>query len=212
MQCARSANPIGRLLLHLYDLTDPESARRADAICTGLQLANFWQDIALDWRKGRVYLPGDDMARFAVTEEQIAAGRCDERWARLMAFEVERTRSLLESGRFGDGATVGGDRERIPVEHQRIVSADQVAERQRHSVPARGGGGHLAADGHLPQRVRRGGQVHQDLRALGLRLHAHHGHEKGITPGGVHVRNVAQPVIQRAYRVYCLDKTSATSV
>src|SRR5207237_2601099 len=80
-------------------LTDPESARRADAICTGLQLANFWQDIALDWRKGRVYLPGDDMARFSVTEEQIAAGRCDERWARLMAFEVERTRSLLESGR-----------------------------------------------------------------------------------------------------------------
>ena len=97
--CARSANPIGRLLLHLYDLTDPESARRADAICTGLQLANFWQDIALDWRKGRVYLPGDDMARFGVTEEQIAAGRCDERWARLVAFEVERTRSLLESGR-----------------------------------------------------------------------------------------------------------------
>ncbi len=95
----RHALPIGRLLLQLYDLTDPESARRADAICTGLQLANFWQDIALDWRKGRVYLPGDDMARFGVTEEQIAAGRCDERWARLVAFEVERTRSLLESGR-----------------------------------------------------------------------------------------------------------------
>jgi squalene synthase HpnC len=97
--CSRSANPIGRLMLHLYGLSGTETHRQSDAICTGLQLANFWQDIAIDWRKGRVYLPGDDMARFGVTEEQIAAGRCDERWARLVAFEVERTRALLESGR-----------------------------------------------------------------------------------------------------------------
>jgi squalene synthase HpnC len=97
--CARSANPIGRLMLHLYGLTGTETGRQSDAICTGLQLANFWQDIALDWRKGRVYLPGEDMARFGVTEEHIAAGRCDQRWARLVAFEVERTRALLESGR-----------------------------------------------------------------------------------------------------------------
>jgi squalene synthase HpnC len=97
--CARSANPIGRLLLHLYAVTGTEERRNSDAICTGLQLANFWQDIALDWRKGRVYLPGEDLARFGVTEEQIAAGRCDERWSRLLAFEVERTRDLLESGR-----------------------------------------------------------------------------------------------------------------
>jgi squalene synthase HpnC len=97
--CARSANPIGRLLLQLYAVTSAEHRRYADAICTGLQLANFWQDIALDWRKGRVYLPGEDLARFGVTEEQIAAGRCDERWSRLLAFEVERTRALLESGR-----------------------------------------------------------------------------------------------------------------
>ncbi len=97
--CSRSANPVGRLLLHLYGVTGAESSRRADAICTGLQLANFWQDIALDWRKGRVYLPAEDMARYGVTEEQISTGRCDERWARLLAFEVERTRVLLESGR-----------------------------------------------------------------------------------------------------------------
>jgi squalene synthase HpnC len=97
--CSRSANPIGRLLLHLYGVTDAESGRRADAICTGLQLANFWQDIALDWRKGRVYLPGEDLARFAVAEADIASGRCDERWTRLLAFEVERARALLDSGR-----------------------------------------------------------------------------------------------------------------
>ena len=97
--CARSANPIGRLLLQLYAVTGAQERRYADAICTGLQLTNFWQDIALDWRKGRVYLPREDLARFNVTEGQIAAGRCDERWSRLLAFEVERTRALLDSGR-----------------------------------------------------------------------------------------------------------------
>ena len=97
--CARSANPIGRLLLHLYRIDDDERHRQADAICSGLQLANFWQDVAIDWNKGRVYLPKDDMIRFNVTEQQIADGRCDERWRALIAFEVQRTRAMLESGR-----------------------------------------------------------------------------------------------------------------
>ena len=97
--CARSANPIGRLLLHLYRIDDSESLRQADAICSGLQLANFWQDVAIDWNKGRVYLPKDDMIRYKVTEQQIAEGRCDERWRALIAFEVQRTRAMLESGR-----------------------------------------------------------------------------------------------------------------
>jgi squalene synthase HpnC len=97
--CARSANPIGRLLLHLYHAQDADNLRHADAICTGLQLTNFWQDVALDWNKGRVYLPGDDLARFGVSETQLAAGRCDANWSRLLEFEVARTRALLESGR-----------------------------------------------------------------------------------------------------------------
>ena len=97
--CARSANPIGRLLLHLYGVTGSEECRRADAICTGLQLANLWQDIAVDWTKGRLYLPAEDLARFEVDAAQVAAGRCDERWRRLLAFEVERARSMLEAGR-----------------------------------------------------------------------------------------------------------------
>ncbi len=97
--CRRSANPIGRMLLHLYGVSGEVELRRADAICTGLQLANFWQDVALDWGKGRVYLPADDMARFGVDERQIADGVVDERWRRLMAFEVARTRDLLRSGR-----------------------------------------------------------------------------------------------------------------
>ena len=97
--CTRSANPIGRLLLHLYHIQEAENLRHADAICTGLQLTNFWQDIALDWRKGRVYLPGEDLDRFGVSEAQIAESRCDERWSQLLEFEVARARALLEAGR-----------------------------------------------------------------------------------------------------------------
>ena len=97
--CRRSANPIGRLLLHLHGVVTTENLMHADAICTGLQLTNFWQDIALDWYKGRVYLPAADMAQCGVSESQIAASRCDERWQQLLAFEVERTRALLLSGR-----------------------------------------------------------------------------------------------------------------
>lgn len=97
--CSRSANPIGRLLLHLYDVRDEGNLRHADAICTGLQLTNFWQDIAIDWRKGRVYLPGEDLEGFGVSEAQIGESRCDERWTRLLEFEVARARGLLEAGR-----------------------------------------------------------------------------------------------------------------
>jgi squalene synthase HpnC len=97
--CSRSANPIGRLLLHLYGVDTDAARRQADAICTGLQLANFWQDIAVDWAKQRVYLPAADLMRFGVTEAQIAAGTCDARWTALLAFETARTRALLESGR-----------------------------------------------------------------------------------------------------------------
>jgi len=96
--CRRSANPIGRLLLALYERSEAELLAMSDAICTGLQLTNFWQDVALDWDKGRVYLPQDAMALFGVAEEQIAQRLVDDRWRALMAFEVERTRALLRSG------------------------------------------------------------------------------------------------------------------
>jgi squalene synthase HpnC len=97
--CRRSANPIGRLLLHLHRSATPENAQHSDAICTGLQLVNFWQDIAPDWQKGRVYLPQEDLARFGVREEQIGESRCDDGWRALIAFETARTRAMLESGR-----------------------------------------------------------------------------------------------------------------
>ena len=96
--CRRSANPVGRLLLHLFGMTDAQSLRESDDVCTALQLANFWQDVELDWAKGRVYIPGEDLARFGVAEEDIAAKRAEENWRALMAFECERTRSLFEAG------------------------------------------------------------------------------------------------------------------
>jgi squalene synthase HpnC len=96
--CRRSANPIGRLLLQLFGRAEPGLARQSDAICSGLQLANFWQDIAVDWRKGRVYLPQQDLATFNVSEAQIESARADDSWRRLIAFEVARTRSLLNDG------------------------------------------------------------------------------------------------------------------
>lgn len=71
--CSRSANPVGRLMLHLYGAATPANVAASDAICAGLQLANFWQDIAQDWGKGRVYLPHDALRRHGVTEQQIAA-------------------------------------------------------------------------------------------------------------------------------------------
>jgi len=67
-------------------------------VCTGLQLTNFWQDIAVDWRKGRLYLPQEDLARFGVDEASIGAGRIDAPWRALLAFECARTRALLAQG------------------------------------------------------------------------------------------------------------------
>src|SRR5205085_351557 len=62
--CRRSANPVGRLLLHLYGAADAVNLERSDAICSSLQLINFWQDVAVDWQKDRVYLPRDSLSRF----------------------------------------------------------------------------------------------------------------------------------------------------
>jgi squalene synthase HpnC len=96
--CRLSANPVGRLMLHLVDAADDDACAASDAICSALQLANFWQDVALDWQKGRVYLPQEDLRRFGIDEGQIAAGRWTAQWAALMDFEVERTRNLMLAG------------------------------------------------------------------------------------------------------------------
>lgn len=97
--CRRSANPVGRLLLRLFNHDTPANLAHSDAICTALQLINHWQDVAIDWkRNGRLYLPQDELARFGVSEAQIAAARCNEPWRALMRFQVERARQLMLEG------------------------------------------------------------------------------------------------------------------
>ncbi|MQM30424.1 MAG: squalene synthase HpnC [Candidatus Accumulibacter phosphatis] len=96
--CRRSANPVGRLLVHLVGRANEDNLHRSDCICTALQLINFWQDVAIDWQKGRVYLPQSDLERFGVDETQIAAGRCSAEWTALLAFEIARTRDLMNAG------------------------------------------------------------------------------------------------------------------
>jgi phytoene synthase len=96
--CRRSANPVGRLLLHLFKRTSATEFRQSDAICTALQLINFWQDIAVDRAKERIYLPQDEMARYGVSERDVAEQRCDDAWRRLMAFQIQRSRALMLSG------------------------------------------------------------------------------------------------------------------
>lgn len=96
--CRRSANPVGRIMLCLYREHSADALQQSDAICTALQLINFWQDVAIDWQKARIYLPGEDLERFNVTEEQIANGHVDDHWRALMRFEVQRARDLMQSG------------------------------------------------------------------------------------------------------------------
>lgn len=96
--CRRSANPVGRLMLQLFRAVNSTTLLQSDAICTSLQLINFWQDVAIDWKKDRVYLPLDELAHFGIDETQIAAGLCDEAWRELMIFQIDRARSMMESG------------------------------------------------------------------------------------------------------------------
>lgn len=96
--CRRSANPVGRLMLGLYGTVDATSLRESDAVCSALQLINFWQDVGIDIGKGRIYLPQEDLARFGVSEIQIVQGEANPAWRALMRFEVERARALMLEG------------------------------------------------------------------------------------------------------------------
>jgi squalene synthase HpnC len=96
--CAHSANPVGHLVLYLAEAFNERRAALADHICTALQLTNFWQDVARDYKIGRVYLPQEDRERFGYTEEDLQANRFTPAFAELMRFEVDRTRELFTRG------------------------------------------------------------------------------------------------------------------
>lgn len=96
--CRRSADPVGRLLLHLFERTGPDMLAWSDRICSALQLINFLQDIEIDWRKDRVYLAQDELAAAGLDESWIARGQVDDRWRSFMSGQVERAGAMLASG------------------------------------------------------------------------------------------------------------------
>ncbi|NRR30529.1 squalene synthase HpnC [Oxalobacteraceae bacterium] len=96
--CARSANPVGLLMLSLYQQADEQNVRDSDAICTALQLINFLQDVAIDTHKERIYIPLEDLSRYAISPAALDHESARPRWRALMKFEVERTRALMLSG------------------------------------------------------------------------------------------------------------------
>lgn len=96
--CRYSANPVGRLVLYLGEAFDERRAALSDSICTALQLANFWQDVARDFDLGRVYLPEEDRRRFGYADADLEARRFNAAFADLLRFEVDRTRDLFYRG------------------------------------------------------------------------------------------------------------------
>jgi squalene synthase HpnC len=96
--CRYSANPVGHLVLYLCGYSDAERRQLSDCTCTALQLANFWQDVAVDYAKGRIYLPLEDLGRYQVSEEQIAQRRATPQFIELMKFEVQRAREWFDHG------------------------------------------------------------------------------------------------------------------
>jgi squalene synthase HpnC len=96
--CRLSANPIGRVVLYIFGAATPAREQLSDSICTALQLAEHWQDVAEDLGKGRIYLPGADRAEFGVTEPDLAAAVTGPRVRALMSYEVARASALLDEG------------------------------------------------------------------------------------------------------------------
>jgi len=97
--CRRSANPVGRLVLILFRYRDEELFALSDQICSALQLANFWQDVSIDLKKDRIYIPQDDQERFGVAEQDLFDHKVTDNFRRLLKFQVERTWEIFERGK-----------------------------------------------------------------------------------------------------------------
>ena len=96
--CELSANPVGQIVLYIFGVATPERIALSDNICTALQLAEHWQDVAEDLGNGRIYLPGEDLERFGCTEADLAAPAANEAVRQLMIFETNRASRLLDQG------------------------------------------------------------------------------------------------------------------
>ncbi len=97
--CKNSANPVGRVILELNKIRDNDTDEFSDAVCTALQLTNFWQDVSVDLKKDRIYLPLDEMQNFGVDEKNLELNTNNTNIKQLLKFQVDRTRELFSSGR-----------------------------------------------------------------------------------------------------------------
>jgi squalene synthase HpnC len=97
--CSFSANPVGRLILQLFGYKGDDRLHASDAICTALQLTNFWQDLSIDLNRNRIYVPHEDLERFGCTEADLLRHEYDVNFSRLMTFEIDRTELLFEEGK-----------------------------------------------------------------------------------------------------------------
>jgi phytoene synthase len=97
--CHRSANPVGRLVLRVAGYADDRLDAASDAVCTALQLTNFWQDVERDWRKGRIYVPREALDRARAPERDLAARAMTPAWREVLADAADRTRALFDAGR-----------------------------------------------------------------------------------------------------------------
>jgi squalene synthase HpnC len=97
--CRRSANPVGRIVLRIAGYRDDRLDAWSDAICTALQLTNFWQDLRTDWARGRLYMPAEEMRAHGAEQEQLTAAVMDVEWRRAIETAVARTRRLFAEGR-----------------------------------------------------------------------------------------------------------------
>lgn len=140
--CVYSANPVGRLVLHIFGGVSERSFALSDSVCTGLQLANFAQDVSVDWRKGRLYIPLEDLQAIGYTEAEIASGTFDRRFQDLMKIQVARARNFLMAGsplaregpreiRFELALTVRGGLAIL----KRVEGIDYDVLRQRPAIP-----------------------------------------------------------------------------
>ena len=97
--CRHSANPIGRMLLQVFSSVTDENTSRSDAICSALQLANFWQDLSVDIKRNRFYIPSEELSRFRVTKKELLEGAGTENAASLLKFQIDRTRKMFLDGK-----------------------------------------------------------------------------------------------------------------
>ncbi|MDX6338442.1 MAG: hypothetical protein QOG05_5782, partial [Streptosporangiaceae bacterium] len=143
--CELSANPVGRIVLYVFGAATPERMILSDRVCTALQLAEHWQDVAEDFRAGRIYLPAEDMERFGCAESDLAAPSAGPRLRALMAFEVERARQLLD-----DGAPLVGNLHGSA----RVAVAGYVAGGRAALAAITGAGHDVLRATHKPRRGR----------------------------------------------------------